>query len=206
MISVLRAPLACALAVVALAACGRASSSSTPSVPTKLTAPSAATAPTTLGPDTLPPPAIMPPAGVAASKELVREGDDEGARCAPPSTGSASARGQLDAIIRDCKLGAGATRAGDAFGGQQGEGDAAERRSLPVAAGRCYRIVAAHDTSVEQLGVVVLDGRGAVAFDGEAPVAPASGWLCAKASGAVTIAVSVGRGRGRWMAEVWIRS
>lgn len=200
-----RANLACAAALLALAACGHGAAPGKPHAASTPPPRPAAGAATSLGPDTLPPLATMPPRGVAGSHQLVREGDDEGARCVPPSPNDTTARARLDALVRACGLSAAATREGDAFGGQQSADDPAERRSHPVVAGRCYRVVAAHDATIEQLGVVVVDGRDAVASDGDAPWAPTSGWLCAKSSGTITLAFAVGKGRGRWLAEIWTR-
>jgi hypothetical protein len=81
--------------------------------------------------------------------------------------------------------------------------DAQAAVSVPLAAesGACYRVFAAAEPKVENLVLVVLDSKGAVATEtranGRAIVAPIEGPLCFDAADAARVVLTTGRGAGR---------
>jgi hypothetical protein len=81
--------------------------------------------------------------------------------------------------------------------------DAQAAVGVPLAAeaGACYRLFAAAEPKVENLVLVILDSKGAVATEaranGRALVAPTEGPLCFDAADAAKVVLTTGRGAGR---------
>ena len=83
------------------------------------------------------------------------------------------------------------------------------RDRVPLAAGRCYRLVAAAETTVADLDVELRSERDIplASDDDDAPlvVLHRAGTVCPTAAGAARAVFRAGVGRGRFAAEVWSR-
>jgi hypothetical protein len=93
-------------------------------------------------------------------------------------------------------------------GGKQSARSSADRFTFAVkGGGRCYRIFATGERSVQDLDVAVVDEDGTlIASDrqtGPAPVVPGRGPLCLDRAGSYTLEVSVVRGDGAYALQVW---
>lgn len=96
---------------------------------------------------------------------------------------------------------------GPAHAGAQGEADPAERLVFLARRGRCYRAFAVAGPGVDDLDVAVYDAGGhLVAGDvtgDRFPIVPPRGPLCAPDDGRYTLAVSVRRGHGDYLLQLW---
>lgn len=74
-------------------------------------------------------------------------------------------------------------------------------------AGRCYRLFAVGAPEVADLDVVVRDAEGQLTTgdvsEDRWPVVPPRGPLCLEREGVYTVEVSVSRGRGSYVLQVW---
>jgi hypothetical protein len=91
-------------------------------------------------------------------------------------------------------------------GALQGSGDAPERLSFRAQRG-CYRAFAVGGAGVGDLDVAVYDASGRLATGDVSrdrwPVVPPRGPLCVEDEGVYTVAVSVARGRGDYVLQIW---
>lgn len=91
--------------------------------------------------------------------------------------------------------------------GQQSESDPIARYTFEGETGRCYRIFAASDGGVSDLDMAVLDpDQAVVGFDTNNdpfPILNPDGPLCLTRPGTYTVLVSVERGAGRYLLQVW---
>ncbi len=93
-------------------------------------------------------------------------------------------------------------------GSDQREGDAPERLSFRARRG-CYRAIAVGGPGVLDLDVAVYDPQGQLAGGDLSrdrwPIVPPRGPLCVEADGVYTVAVSVARGEGDFVLQIWGR-
>lgn len=91
--------------------------------------------------------------------------------------------------------------------GKQAETDPIARYTFEGETGRCYRIFAAADPSVQDLDMAVLDpDQAVVGFDTNEdafPILNPDGPLCLTRPGSYTVLVSVERGQGAYAIQVW---
>lgn len=108
-----------------------------------------------------------------------------------------------------CGAAEGFTRDLDAIEGALAEGGTPVEVAVPLAAGRCHRLVAAAETTVADLDVELRSERDIplASDDDDAPlvVLHREGTVCPTAAGAARAIVRAGAGRGRFAAEVWSR-
>jgi hypothetical protein len=97
----------------------------------------------------------------------------------------------------------------DAIEGAIAAGGATVEVPVPLAAGRCYRIVAAAEPTVADLDVELRSERDVplATDDDDAPlvVVHRGGAVCASAAATARAVFRAGSGRGRFAAEVWSR-
>ncbi len=97
----------------------------------------------------------------------------------------------------------------DAIEGALAEGGAAVEVPLPLEPGRCYRIVAAAETTISDLDVELRSERDVplASDDDDEPlvVVHRDGAPCAGSGGEARAIFRAGKGRGRFAAEVWSR-
>lgn len=91
--------------------------------------------------------------------------------------------------------------------GQQSESDPIARYTFEGETGRCYRIFAASEGGVQDLDMAVLDpDQAVVGFDTNNdafPILNPDGPLCLTRPGTYTVLVSVERGAGKYLLQVW---
>jgi hypothetical protein len=91
-------------------------------------------------------------------------------------------------------------------GADQGAGDPPERLAFRAHRG-CYRAFAVGGSGVGDLDVAFYDPDGRIAAGDVSrdrwPVVPPRGPLCVVEDGIYTVAVSVARGRGSYLMQVW---
>lgn len=121
---------------------------------------------------------------------------------------TADALNDLERLGAACAAPAGMRAIGPIHDGaeQSGEGRP-ERFVFRARAGRCYRAFAVGAPSVEDLDLAVYDPDGKLAAADVSrdrwPVVPPRGLACAERDGLYTIAVSVARGSGPYVMQVW---
>lgn len=160
---------------------------------------SATAAPTPL-PSGLPPALPVPPMGVRGSTRA-RITPDAAADC--PETRAAAATSAppaaaLKQLADACQL----TVTSPAFAGTLGDGDRAKSWPFRAKKGQCYRLVVAHEATLQDVVVLLRDSQGAVAAIGPEVAVPAGGKVCFDADDDATVLVSVGTGRGAFAVQV----
>lgn len=93
-------------------------------------------------------------------------------------------------------------------GDEQSATGAADRLTFSVkGGGRCYRVFAAGDGTVQDLDLALVDDDGSLITTdrqtGPAVVLPPRGPLCLDRAGSYTLEVSVARGAGAFALQVW---
>ena len=122
--------------------------------------------------------------------------------CSPDSPAA-----DLAALGEACAAPGGLRPVGDAYeGADQGEHDPPEHLAFRARRG-CYRAFAVGGAGVGDLDVAFYDPEGHIAAGDVSrdrwPVVPPRGPLCVEREGVYTVAVSVARGRGSYLLQVW---
>lgn len=159
---------------------------------------------TTPPPSGLPPMASMPPPGVAGSRKARKKSDGTlyacGAGVRPNTKDPAE---QVKRIGDAC---AGPSRmhaSGAAIRGQEGDRDAHQEHRFRTEANKCYRVYFSTDESVRDAVLVMRDSAGDIVAESAAAALPEDGALCFNTADEVTLLVSVGAGKGGYVAQVW---
>jgi hypothetical protein len=121
-----------------------------------------------------------------------------------------SARDDLTRLVRDCGATGGMKPVTAIRTGEQAESDPVDRYTFEVpAAGRCYRVYAAGDSSVGDLDVLLRGPSGDAAIGDIThdswPVVPPREPACFSQPGLYMLEVSVYRGSGKYALQVWGR-
>jgi hypothetical protein len=87
--------------------------------------------------------------------------------------------------------------------GQQGDKDAHQEHKFRAEANKCYRVYFGTDESVRDAVLVLRDSAGDLVAESPAAALPEDGALCFTTADEVTLLVSVGAGKGAYVAQVW---
>lgn len=127
--------------------------------------------------------------------------------CYAPFQPSGEAHQDLDQMTSLCGAPNAMKPVTGVLDGSQSEEDPIARYVFEGETGRCYRIFAASDASIQDLDMAVLDPEQAViGFDTNNdafPILNPDGPLCLTRPGTYTVLVSVERGAGNYALQVW---
>ncbi len=122
---------------------------------------------------------------------------------------SGDAEGDLARLVRDCGPTGGMHPITTVRVGTQSDRDPVDRYTFEVPeAGKCYRVYAAADASVQDLDLLLRGASGPAIADvthDSWPVLPPHGPVCFPEAGLYQLEVSVYRGSGRYALQVWGR-
>lgn len=148
--------------------------------------------------------AKMPPPGVAGSKKAVVTHDPAFFSCAHTVRGNPKTVAErVVGAGQECAAVNPKTHAlGSPFEGRQADKDPAQSQKIHVEA-KCYRVYFAHDTSIKDASLVLLDSAGDVVATSADTALPEDGQACFSAPDDVTLVFGVGTGEGRYATQVW---
>ncbi len=111
---------------------------------------------------------------------------------------------RLRNVAARCQADLGMQPAGPPEQGRQGEAEAAQTKTIRVEGGRCYRIVLAHEASIQNAVVLVRDSSGVGVVESPTMAVPSDRAMCFAESDTITLVVSVGRGAGAYATQLCV--
>lgn len=172
-----------------------------PSASTSTGAPVSTTTPL---PSSLPPFAEMPAPGVRGSTKAKVKQDPSFEACYRTIKGKGT-----DLAADATRLGqacAGATKSkqvGAPFRGKLEDSAGHQEFKFRAEANHCYRIYSASSADIVDLAIAMRDSKGDMVVDASTDVVPRDGAVCFTEADEVTLLVSVGRGKGNMVLQVW---
>ncbi len=154
----------------------------------------------TAPPSGLPPFATVPPPGARGSKKASRKAMAGLDACLPFTASTRDVVAELERTAQACAKVAALKPIGQPFRGTQGDGDPAARHKVHVDAGKCYRVVLAHDARAAVVGL--RDSAGDIVAESPTAAAPEAGLACFTSADDAEITVSIGSGKGSYAAQL----
>ncbi len=159
---------------------------------------------TTPLPSTLPPFAEMPPLGVRGSTKVKVKQDPAYEACYRSTKGKGSDLAADAAQLgQACASATKSKRVGAPFRGKLEDSTGHQEFKFRAEASHCYRIYSASSAEIIDLAIALRDSKGDMVIDAATDVVPRDGALCFSEADEVTLLVSVGRGKGNMVLEVW---
>jgi hypothetical protein len=153
-------------------------------------------------PSGLPPFASVPPPGARGSKKAARRDVPGLDTCLPFKATTRDVVAEVERTAHACAKAAALKPVGPVLRGTQGDGEPAARHKVHVDAGRCYRVVLAHDAKAAV--IALRDSAGDTVAESPTAAAPEAGVACFTSADDAEITVSIGSGKGSYAAQLLV--
>jgi hypothetical protein len=153
---------------------------------------------------------LPPPPPRITSKKASEKKDPSYAACHKPyvpTAHDANIVGDVTRMAKMCETATGLKKLVAKKDGKQQDQSAPQDLAFRAEKGKCYRVYAQAESTIEDLDLALVDSEKNIAgedtTDDSSPVVGEDSVICFSEADSALVRISVGRGGGRWAVQIW---